>query len=277
MWQQGSAPAPWGYTGEHWDANVGLLYLRARWYDPTVGRFTQADSIVPNPLNSQAWNRYAYGLNNPLRYTDPSGYCADNQDDPVCKHIPLIITSVFYELLSYEVHVGKPGRQPIDEELAAELNFNQAFLDLIGWAINTQRVLADLALVLALGAGPETAPLVASVAILSQIEDKYDACTGLIGAGMSSFADYYEGYTYPIGNPFKNLWTFTIVIGGDSAREITTNALNAALPYSLVDWVINTYETGLSWWGLSSDPNYEVRLSGEEGIQIIKYVDKCKD
>jgi RHS repeat-associated protein len=74
MWQQGSAPAPWGYTGEHWDANVGLLYLRARWYDPTVGRFTQADRIVPNPLNSQAWNRYAYGLNNPLRYTDPSGY-----------------------------------------------------------------------------------------------------------------------------------------------------------------------------------------------------------
>jgi RHS repeat-associated protein len=82
MWQQGSAPAPWGYTGEHWDANVGLLYLRARWYDPTVGRFTQADRIVPNPLNSQAWNRYAYGLNNPLRYTDPSGYCADGQDDP---------------------------------------------------------------------------------------------------------------------------------------------------------------------------------------------------
>jgi RHS repeat-associated protein len=80
MWQQGSAPAPWGYTGEHWDANVGLLYLRARWYDPTVGRFTQADRIVPNPLNSQAWNRYAYGLNNPLRYTDPSGYCADGQD-----------------------------------------------------------------------------------------------------------------------------------------------------------------------------------------------------
>jgi RHS repeat-associated protein len=82
MWQQGSAPAPWGYTGEHWDANVGLLYLRARWYDPTVGRFTQADRIVPNPLNSQAWNRYAYGLNNPLRYTDPSGYCADGQDEP---------------------------------------------------------------------------------------------------------------------------------------------------------------------------------------------------
>jgi RHS repeat-associated protein len=82
MWQQGSAPAPWGYTGEHWDANVGLLYLRARWYDPTVGRFTQADRIVPNPLNSQAWTRYAYGLNNPLLYTDPSGYCADGQDDP---------------------------------------------------------------------------------------------------------------------------------------------------------------------------------------------------
>jgi hypothetical protein len=40
--------------------------------------FTQPDSIIPDPYNSQDWDRYAYALNNPLRYTDPTGHC------PVC-------------------------------------------------------------------------------------------------------------------------------------------------------------------------------------------------
>jgi hypothetical protein len=48
--------------------------LGARWYDPELGRFISADSIVPNPGNPQALNRYSYTLNDPLKYTDPSGH-----------------------------------------------------------------------------------------------------------------------------------------------------------------------------------------------------------
>jgi RHS repeat-associated protein len=76
MWQQGSAPAPWGYTGEHWNANVGLLYLRARWYDPTVGRFTQRDLFPGFGESPRTQHDYVYGLNNPVRFTDPSGNLA---------------------------------------------------------------------------------------------------------------------------------------------------------------------------------------------------------
>jgi RHS repeat-associated protein len=61
------------YTGQELDAASGLYYYRARWYDPALGRFIQADSIVPAPGNPQSLNRYAYVYNNPLRYTDPSG------------------------------------------------------------------------------------------------------------------------------------------------------------------------------------------------------------
>jgi hypothetical protein len=39
-----------------------------------VGRFVSADSIVPEPGNPQAWNRYSYAYGNPLRYTDPTGH-----------------------------------------------------------------------------------------------------------------------------------------------------------------------------------------------------------
>jgi hypothetical protein len=47
-----------------------------------VGRFLQADTVVPNPGNPQSLNRYAYGLNSPLKYTDPTGHreCGDEID-----------------------------------------------------------------------------------------------------------------------------------------------------------------------------------------------------
>ena len=48
--------------------------MNGRIYDPTLGRFLQADPHIQAPKNSQSYNRYAYVLNNPLSYTDPSGY-----------------------------------------------------------------------------------------------------------------------------------------------------------------------------------------------------------
>lgn len=50
----------------------------ARWYDPSIGRFIQADTIVPNPNNPQSVNRSSYVLNNPLLYTDPMGRKPDS-------------------------------------------------------------------------------------------------------------------------------------------------------------------------------------------------------
>jgi RHS repeat-associated protein len=51
----------------------GLMFFNARWLDPAIGRFTQADSIVPPGV--QGYDHYAYANNNPLRYTDPDGHC----------------------------------------------------------------------------------------------------------------------------------------------------------------------------------------------------------
>ena len=54
-----------------------------------MGRFTQADTIIPDAGNSSAWDRYAYVLNNPLRYTDPSGHESGEpcEDRGYCKGI----------------------------------------------------------------------------------------------------------------------------------------------------------------------------------------------
>jgi RHS repeat-associated protein len=61
------------FTGKEFDSKEGLYYYGARYYDPVIGRFTQAD-IVRGDLNKpQSLNRYAYTLNNPLKYVDPTG------------------------------------------------------------------------------------------------------------------------------------------------------------------------------------------------------------
>lgn len=62
------------YTGQVLDDETGLYYYNARYYDPELGRFTQPDTIVPEPGDPQTLNRYAYCGNNPINYVDPSGH-----------------------------------------------------------------------------------------------------------------------------------------------------------------------------------------------------------
>ena len=62
------------FTGQRLDDNTGLYYYNARYYDPEIGRFISPDTIIPNYYNPQFLNRYSYCLNNPLKYTDPTGH-----------------------------------------------------------------------------------------------------------------------------------------------------------------------------------------------------------
>ena len=70
-------PTGYTYTGQL-DTGVGLMVYGVRLYDAALARFIQPDTIVPEPGNPQALNRYSYVLNNPLRYTDPTGHFTDD-------------------------------------------------------------------------------------------------------------------------------------------------------------------------------------------------------
>ena len=62
------------FTGQRLESGIGLYFYGARWYDQAAGRFVQPDTIIPQQQGVQAWDRYAYVNNNPVKYTDPSGH-----------------------------------------------------------------------------------------------------------------------------------------------------------------------------------------------------------
>ncbi|MHB8875584.1 MAG: RHS repeat-associated core domain-containing protein, partial [Myxococcaceae bacterium] len=76
-YRNGSAPTPnepkLGYTGHQYDTETGLIYARARYYDPELGRFLSRDTVEGNLNDAPSLNRYAYVKANPLRWTDPDG------------------------------------------------------------------------------------------------------------------------------------------------------------------------------------------------------------
>lgn len=64
------------YAGYQYDEETGLYYINARMYDPVTARFLQADTYLGSLNDPLSLNLYTYCLNNPHRYTDPSGHVA---------------------------------------------------------------------------------------------------------------------------------------------------------------------------------------------------------
>src|SRR5690606_29095156 len=65
----GAPPGTFGFTGQRNEPGLGLVFFQSRWYDPALHRFVQLDTLIPEPANPADWDRYAYGLNNPVKYS----------------------------------------------------------------------------------------------------------------------------------------------------------------------------------------------------------------
>ena len=121
----GTTPTTFKFTGQRYESGIGLYYYGARWYDSSLGRFIQPDSIIPGegssnsqlivdyhelgfvnqlnqenrqhlknsqdksssvPTNSQPFDRYSYTSNNPVRYNDPTGHRNCEEDGYNCNN-----------------------------------------------------------------------------------------------------------------------------------------------------------------------------------------------
>ncbi|MEJ2419768.1 MAG: RHS repeat-associated core domain-containing protein, partial [Exilibacterium sp.] len=107
-----------GFTGHEMLDEVGLIHMNGRIYDPRLGRFLQADTIIQFPDNTQSYNRYSYVLNNPVRYTDPSGH-----------FIPVIVGVIAAAAGAEAVTVGLlVGFSAFAQTIAQGGSFGQALL-----------------------------------------------------------------------------------------------------------------------------------------------------
>jgi RHS repeat-associated protein len=71
--QTGSTSNDYLFTGEQYDSGLDNYYLRARYYDQNIGRFTQQDTYMGNSQDPVSLHKYLYANANPVYYTDPSG------------------------------------------------------------------------------------------------------------------------------------------------------------------------------------------------------------
>ncbi len=62
------------FQGQEFDSSTDLYNFKARHYDPEIGRFTSADTIVSDASDPRTLNRYAFAAGNPIRFVDPTGH-----------------------------------------------------------------------------------------------------------------------------------------------------------------------------------------------------------
>ena len=105
---QGTLGTDKEFTGQRLDATE-LYYYNARYYDPQIGRFISADTEGIDYNNPQTLNRYTYCLNNPLKYTDPTG------NWPNFANIAKNIASTVKAAVSTAVNVAKQATETIKQ------------------------------------------------------------------------------------------------------------------------------------------------------------------
>jgi RHS repeat-associated protein len=75
------------FTGQREITGLSIYHYGARFYSPKLGRFLSADTMNSNPDNPQKFNHYSYVINNPLRYTDPTGRKACDDVEDYLQHL----------------------------------------------------------------------------------------------------------------------------------------------------------------------------------------------
>ena len=102
---------PFRYRSYYYDREMGWYYLQSRYYDPTVGRFINADGIIGANGGIEGYNMFAYCNNNPVMYSDPSGYfsiseAAEEAIDRIGHALGTMGSLIISPLKAIDVEVG---------------------------------------------------------------------------------------------------------------------------------------------------------------------------
>jgi len=147
-WLPQGGTQPLRFTGKERDQETGLDYFGARYHASRIGRFTTVDptlNVKASRLNPQRWNRYAYGLNNPLRFIDPDG-----------REVPVVVDGRMYNM-------GLEGGPPMTQQQAtvAAAVYGTGFVGAMGVAVVPLASAATTEAAIALGIlGPRVGQMI---------------------------------------------------------------------------------------------------------------------
>lgn len=157
------------------------MFYGARFYDPSLGRFISPDTLIPEQTQGvQAWDRYAYANNNPVKYTDPSGHCLILCTAIIGAAVGAIISGTTYLITNR-------GDSYNGGEFAAAL---------IGGAVAGALIGSGIGLV----AGAATAAAAAGTSTAAAVATVSTTATSLIGAGTSAGVSGLSYMTQTPGN-----------------------------------------------------------------------------
>jgi len=184
---------PYQYTGEAWDAEVGLLYLRARYYQPEVGRFITKDPWEGDPWTPPTLNLYSYARSNPASLVDRSGYqgCMDIHCEAPIVDVALKARADQLErdygilVGSRQLHRGVGGEPDLGYTLWSD--WRALELDTLRWAAR------DFAAEMQGG----------SAAFKTRVGP---VCVYKRQSALVVFGEHYRGFTSPFSIGFSGFW-----------------------------------------------------------------------
>jgi len=245
-YQNGTLTTDYLYTGQLQEADIGLYYYVARWYDPAIGRFIQADSIVPDPGEAVGFDRYAYVNNNPIKFNDPSGHCPWCISAAAGAIVGGIVGTVIYAL-----NANASGQQ---------FDVSEAFVAAGAGAVAGGLIGSGLGMLSAGTVGGLVA--VTGTASVSEVA----AVTISTGAGIGSSGLGYMGGNIITGSDFDS-WDYVIstsagaITGGTGPIIGTTGTTSALLNGS-----VSLTEYGLSSINHNNDIDFRgLLISGAWG------------
>ncbi|WP_162823706.1 toxin TcdB middle/N-terminal domain-containing protein [Lysobacter sp. TY2-98] len=100
----GTAITPKGFGGHDTFDQIDVIHMGARLFDPGLGRFLQADPVVQSASSADGWNAYSYVLNNPLRYSDPTGALGVEERQWVAAAVAIVAAYFGYAAVAMEYY-----------------------------------------------------------------------------------------------------------------------------------------------------------------------------
>jgi RHS repeat-associated protein len=120
----GGTTERYGYAQREHDPESGLVHMRARMYEPRLGRFTQTDPV----LASRATEQYLYGFNNPVSMTDPMGTYPD-----IGEYVRKAMNLADYAVGQSRIASSRQSEIKFIDRRAAELGSSFLYNATVGW------------------------------------------------------------------------------------------------------------------------------------------------